>query len=133
MSVSVKLVAMDECDLLCLDLPRAERIRATLPTPQHLDEASGHARGFGDPTRLRIATALLGGDEVCVCATAWVVGLSEALVSHHLRQLRTAGLVASRRDGRMMMYRLSERGRALLPVLLSHDAPDYVGQEAPRV
>lgn len=111
-------MAVDECDLLCLDLPHAERIRAALPSGSELESAAGSARAVGDPTRLRIATALIRGDELCVCDTAWIVGASQALVSHHLRQLRAAGVVTSRKDGRMVMYRLSEHGRALLVVLL---------------
>ncbi|MEQ3552112.1 metalloregulator ArsR/SmtB family transcription factor [Pseudonocardia nematodicida] len=106
------------CDLLCLDLPEAERIRAALPPPEHVDQASDVARGLGDPTRLQVAAALLAGDELCVCDLAWVVGASQALVSHHARRLRTAGVVTSRRDGRMVMYRLTERGRGVLSVLL---------------
>jgi DNA-binding transcriptional ArsR family regulator len=107
----------DVCELLCLDLPHAERIRAALPDPVRLEAVAGSARALGDPTRLRIAVALLAGDELCVCDMAWVVGASQALVSHHLRQLRAGGVVTSRKDGRMVMYRLSERGRALLAVL----------------
>lgn len=108
----------DQCELLCLDLPHAEHIRAAVPALDRLEPFAGHARALGDPTRLRIAAALLIGDELCVCDTAWVVGASQGLVSHHLRQLRVAGVVASRKDGRMVMYRLSDRGRALLGVLL---------------
>lgn len=114
----------DSCDLLCLDLPQAERIRTTLPGPAVLDPTAGVARGLGDPTRLRIAAALLGGDELCVCDTAWIVAASQALVSHHLRLLRAAGVVTSRRDGRMVMYRLSERGHAVLSVLLGEPLVD---------
>ncbi len=111
----------DVCELLCLDLPHAERIRATLPGTDRLEPAAGTARSLGDPTRLRVAAALLAGDELCVCDMAWVVGASQGLVSHHLRQLRTAGVVTSRKDGRMVMYRLSARGRAVLPVVLGVD------------
>lgn len=118
-------MAMDDaCDLLCLDLLHAERIRAALPDPTRIESAAGLARGLGEPTRLRIAAALLDGTELCVCDTAWVVGASQALVSHHLRHLRTAGVVTSRRDGRMVMYQLSDRGRALLSVLFAVDADD---------
>lgn len=109
----------DRCDLLCLDLPHAERIRAALP--ERLEAAAGMARALGDQTRLRIAAALLIGDEMCVCDMAWLVGASQGLVSHHLRQLRVGGLVSSRKDGRMVMYRLSARGRSVLPVLLDSD------------
>ncbi|ANY05533.1 ArsR/SmtB family transcription factor [Pseudonocardia sp. HH130630-07] len=114
-------MADDTCDLLCLDLPEAERIRATLPALDLLEPAAGVARGLGDPTRLRVAAALLAGTELCVCDLAWVSGASQALVSHHARRLRTAGVVAARRDGRMVMYRLTGHGRAVLTVLLGTD------------
>ena len=57
----------DRCDLLCLDLPRAETIR------QHLNEtaivdAAARAKALGDPTRLTIAVALREGAELCVFA-----------------------------------------------------------------
>ncbi|MBN9738079.1 MULTISPECIES: metalloregulator ArsR/SmtB family transcription factor [unclassified Pseudonocardia] len=122
----------DTCELLCLDLPHAERIRANLPEVGHVQPAAETARAVGDPNRLRIAAALLDGDELCVCDTAWVVGASQALVSHHLRQLRGAGVVTSRKDGRMVMYRLSERGRAVLSVLFNLEA-EPVSEGADRV
>lgn len=120
-------MATDEtCELLCLDLPHAERIRAALPEPLRLETQAGEARALGDPTRLRIAAALLVGDELCVCDMAWVVGASQGLVSHHLRQLRVGGVVTSRKEGRMVMYRLSARGRAVLPVVLGTERVDNV-------
>ena len=60
-------------------------------------------------TRLTIALALLHGEEVCVCDLGWVLGRDEKLVSHHLRQLKNAGLAQSRRDGKMVMYELTEK------------------------
>jgi len=39
---------------------------------------------------------------------------ADNLVSHHLRVLRSAGLVASRRDGKMVLYRLTASGRSML-------------------
>lgn len=122
----------DQCELLCLDLPRAERIRTELPGVASLEPAAGIGRGLGEPTRLRIAVALLAGDELCVCDTAWIVGASQRLVSHHLRQLRSAGVVISRKDGRMVMYRLSERGASVLGALLDLDQ-DVAVEGADRV
>lgn len=104
---------MDQCELLCLDLPHAERIRALLPSLAEAELLAAAARALSDPTRLTIASALLEGDELCVCDMAWVVGQSQNLVSHHLRQLKTAGLVSSRRQARMVMYQLTDRGRSL--------------------
>ena len=43
----------------------------------------------------------------------------ENLVSHHLRSLRGAGLVSSRRDGKMVMYAVSDAGRLLLAAVLT--------------
>jgi DNA-binding transcriptional ArsR family regulator len=107
-------VSEDRCDLLCLDLPLAETLRA-----QRLDEATARraSRSFqalGDPTRLTIAVALAAAPELCVCDLAWIVERAQNLVSHHLRVLRAAGLVDYRRDGKMAMYSLSAEGQALL-------------------
>ena len=109
----------DRCDLLCLDLERAEVLRKTRLSTAAAGHQAGLARALSDPTRLQIASALRDGDELCVCDLAWIVERSDALVSHHLRQLRWAGLVSSRRDGKMVMYRLGEQGSALLETLVA--------------
>ncbi|MDX5962072.1 metalloregulator ArsR/SmtB family transcription factor [Rhodococcus opacus] len=109
---------VDTCDLLCLDLPHAEQIRAGLPAASRIEPAAAAARALGDPTRLTIATALAAGGELCVCDMAWVVGQAQNLVSHHLRQLKIADLVSSRRQGRLVMYSLTLRGRALVGAVL---------------
>lgn len=111
-------MARDQCDLLCLDLDVAERIRARSFDRDELRLAAERARGFGDPTRLSLAAALAEADELCVCDLAWISGRSQNLVSHHLRALRGHDLVTSRRVGKMVMYSLSEPGRALLAAVL---------------
>lgn len=104
----------DRCDLLCLDLPKAEAARRSLPPAEALLPAAKRARALADPTRLLVALSLREAGELCVCDLAWVSERSEKLVSHHARALRSAGLVESRRDGKMVMYALTEAGRALL-------------------
>lgn len=104
----------DRCELLCLELPKAEAIRAELPAPDALTDPAARMRALGDPTRLLIATALAATDELCVCDLAWVTGRAENLVSHHVRALRSAGLASSRREGKMVLYALTDAGRALL-------------------
>jgi DNA-binding transcriptional ArsR family regulator len=111
-------VTDEHCELLCLDLPHAEAVRAALPKVEPLEQAAADARALSDPTRLGVAAALAAGDELCVCDLAWVCGLAQNLVSHHVRQLRTAGLTVSRREGKMVMYRLTDRGAALLDAVL---------------
>jgi ArsR family transcriptional regulator, lead/cadmium/zinc/bismuth-responsive transcriptional repressor len=121
------LPPLDTCDLLCLDLPHAESIRAALPAPDRVEAAASGARALGDPTRLTIATALLTGGELCVCDMAWVVGQAQNLVSHHLRQLKAAGLVTARRQGRLVMYQLTEQGRVLTAAVVAPPVPATTG------
>ncbi|MGH2847072.1 MAG: ArsR/SmtB family transcription factor [Thermoleophilaceae bacterium] len=111
-------MADDRCDLLCLDLPVAERLRESRLAASAAVPAAARARALADPTRLTITAALREGSELCVCDLAWIAERSQNLVSHHLRVLRTAGLVRSRRDGKMVMYALTEDGVALLAALL---------------
>jgi ArsR family transcriptional regulator, lead/cadmium/zinc/bismuth-responsive transcriptional repressor len=104
----------DTCDLLCLDLPKAEAVRHSMPTIEDLDGHAQAAKALADPTRLAVAYALGACERACVCDLAWIVQRHEKLVSHHVRQLRNAGLARSERDGKMVMYELTDRGRALL-------------------
>lgn len=101
------------CDLLCLDLPRAEEIRRELDFGAAARVALT-AKALGDPTRLMIAMALREGDELCVCDLGWITMRAENLVGHHLRALRAAGLADSRRDGKIVFYSLTATGRSLL-------------------
>ncbi len=115
-------MAGDRCDLLCLDLPKSERLRAGLLDEERAQWLAERAKALGDPTRLTIAQTLGATDEVCVCDLAWVLGRPVNLVSHHLRVLRGAGLVSGRRDGKMVLYALTEPGRALLATVLGEPA-----------
>ena len=111
----------DRCDLLCLDLPRAETIRRSL-RGEATTGAATRARALGDTTRMTVALALRAGDELCVCDLAWITERAENLVGHHLRVLRDAGLAASRRDGKIVFYSLTPTGRQLLDTLLAIEA-----------
>ena len=111
------LVTDDRCDLLCLDLPKAEALRSARLSADAAVAMSERAQALGDSTRLTLAAALANTDELCVCDLAWVSERAENLVSHHLRLLRAAGLVQSRREGKMVMYRVTEPGRRLLEVI----------------
>lgn len=93
-------------------------MRARRPASDVLEEAAERARALGDPTRLGVAVALRDGGELCVCDLAWVTGRSDKLVSHHARVLRAAGLVSSRREGKMVIYSLTGAGLALLESVL---------------
>jgi DNA-binding transcriptional ArsR family regulator len=112
-------VADDRCELLCLDLQKAEAIRADQPDSRSVQLAAERAKALGDPTRLSLASALAATDELCVCDLAWISGRPENLVSHHVRALRAAGLAESRRDGKMVLYSLSPAGQQLVSAVLA--------------
>ncbi len=65
-------------------------------------------KALSDPTRLRLAALLAGQGEVCVCVMAQALDEPDFKISRHLRVLRSAGIVAARRDGTWMHYRLAE-------------------------
>ena len=109
----------DTCDLLCLDLPKAEAARGDMPSLDELDELAAAAKALADPTRLAVALALRSTDRACVCDLSWITGRTEKLISHHARTLKTAGLARSQRDGKMVMYELTPRGRMLLSAVAS--------------
>jgi ArsR family transcriptional regulator len=64
-------------------------------------------RALADHTRLRLLN-LMGTDEVCVCFFVEVLKTNQPKISRHLAYLRRAGVVAARRDGKWMHYRIVE-------------------------
>ena len=64
-------------------------------------------KALADRTRLRLIN-LLGDDEVCVCFFVEVLKLNQPKISRHLAYLRRAGVVAARREGKWMHYRIVE-------------------------
>ncbi len=113
----------ERCDLICIDAPKAEKIREKLLAEGTAQEAADRARSLSDPTRLALAAALREGEELCVCDLSWIAGRSQNLVSHHLRTLRSLGMVRSRRAGKLVMYSLTNVGRTLLEVVLGEVKP----------
>lgn len=64
-------------------------------------------KAIGHPVRLRILAALRSGP-LCVCQMTAIVKLAASTVSEHLSELRKAGLITDRREGRWVEYRLSD-------------------------
>jgi len=76
---------------------------ATQPNRNSLDHLF---RALADPTRLRLLN-LIADREVCVCYFVGILRISQPKVSRHLAYLRRVGVVAARRNGRWMHYRLA--------------------------
>ena len=64
-------------------------------------------KALADNTRLRLIH-LLGDDELCVCSCVEVLRTNQPKISRHLADLRRAGLVTARRDGKWTHYRLTQ-------------------------
>lgn len=62
-------------------------------------------QALGDNTRLRLLN-LMGEQEICVCYLVEILGQSQPKISRHLAYLRRAGIVAARREGKWMHYRI---------------------------
>jgi ArsR family transcriptional regulator len=62
-------------------------------------------QALGDNTRLRLLN-LIGDREICVCYFVEILGGPQPKISRHLAYLRNAGIVAARREGKWMQYRI---------------------------
>lgn len=62
-------------------------------------------KALSDPTRLRLMSLIAATDELCVCDLMGPFGVSQPTISHHLKVLRSAGLVDCERRGTWVYYR----------------------------
>jgi ArsR family transcriptional regulator, arsenate/arsenite/antimonite-responsive transcriptional repressor len=74
--------------------------------PAEADLLAARFKALADPARVAILNRLAAADEVCVCNFVDALDIAQPTVSHHLRVLRDAGLVASTRRGTWAFYRL---------------------------
>jgi ArsR family transcriptional regulator len=92
--------AHDHSDLL-------KHIKDELPNDETLQDLGDLFKVFGDTTRIKIMYAL-HEDEMCVCAIADLLNMTQSAISHQLKTLKDANLVASRREGKTIYYSLSD-------------------------
>lgn len=94
-------------------------------TSQDLDSAIAAARALGNSARLR-AVAMLSGGELCVCQITAVLELAPSTVSLHLKELKRAGLVRERKEGRWVFISLAEddAARAWIDTAIAAAADD---------
>lgn len=84
-----------------------DRIREYLPGESEIAGVSEAMKQLGDPSRLRIFWLLCHCEE-CVLNIAAIVNMTSPAVSHHLRLLKSSGLIVSRREGKEMYYRTAD-------------------------
>jgi ArsR family transcriptional regulator, lead/cadmium/zinc/bismuth-responsive transcriptional repressor len=91
-----------------VDAGRVRRARAGVIGAEDAGRLSGLLALLGDPVRVRLLYALDLVEELCVGDLALSLGITEDAASYGLRMLRTAGLVQTRKDGRVVYYRLAD-------------------------
>ena len=97
----------DRCDCNILHEDMIEKIKSTFPSHEQITLLAEFFKVFGDPTRIRILSALAEG-EVCVCDIAHLLGMTQSAISHQLRVLKQARLVKSRKEGKVVFYMLDD-------------------------
>jgi ArsR family transcriptional regulator len=107
------------------------------PSPLDVRPTAGLLKALADDTRLRIV-ALLARGELCVCHIAAALDIGQPNASQHLTVLRNAGVVASRRKGSWIHYRMSDgqdaaRARILRAVLAGIDEAGEAEEDARRL
>lgn len=98
----------DKCGCRIVHQDKVDKAKARDLEHAEIEGISALFKACGDPGRLRIVHALLH-QEMCVCDLAALLDVSESAVSHQLRLLRTMGLVANRREGTVLYYRVMDR------------------------
>ena len=84
-----------------------DEIIKDMPSEEAVSSVSGILKQLGDPSRLRIFWLLCHCEE-CVINIAAITGMTSPAVSHHLRLLKSSGLIVSRREGKEMYYRAAD-------------------------
>lgn len=105
-----------------------EKIWETLPKDKDFGKVAELFQLIGDATRLKILW-LLCHCELCVNNIGMAVNMSSPAVSHHLRLLKQAGLIVSRREGKEMYYKLADIPEA---VLLHKSIDDIFDMQCPN-
>lgn len=112
----------DTCD--CVHPDAVRKARGNLDAQTGMYGAAEIFAVLGDPTRVRVLTALRAG-ELCVSDLAVTTGVNRTTVSHQLRVLRTHRLVNRRREGKVVFYAIAdEHVEALLDMAFAHASED---------
>jgi len=98
----------ERCETECLHPEQVAPLLGKVVNRERADEVAETFALFADGSRARILHALTLTDELCVCDLALLLGISQSALSHQLRLLRARRVVARRKAGRMMYYRLAD-------------------------
>ncbi len=98
---------MPRCEFLHAHEELIARVNDNMPDEMMLYELAELYKIFGDSTRIKILYVLFES-EMCVCDIAQLLGISQSAVSHHLRVLKQSKLVKFRKEGKSVIYSLTD-------------------------
>lgn len=95
------------CEFLHAHEELIARVNDRMPDEMMLYDLAELYKVFGDSTRIKILYVLFES-EMCVCDIAQLLGISQSAVSHHLRVLKQSKLVKFRKEGKSVIYSLTD-------------------------
>ena len=87
---------------------RVAAVKAGMPTDDKIEEMGARFKVISEPSRLKILLALSGG-ELCVEHITQAVNGNQSAVSHQLKTLKDNKIIKSRREGKNILYSVSDR------------------------
>lgn len=94
------------CDCRIIHQDRIKKAKESMLAADKIEQLAQLFKAVADPGRIKIIMALEQG-EMCVCDLSAFLAVSESAVSHQLRILRQLRMVANRREGAVLYYRLN--------------------------
>lgn len=98
---------METCNCNVIHKDAVEKVRNIMPQDEKLNILADFFKVFGDPTRLKILSALFE-EELCVCDISALLNMTQSAVSHQLRLLKKSHIVKFRREGKVVYYSLDD-------------------------
>lgn len=98
----------ERCDVECMHPEHVAPLLGRVIDSVTADDLASTFAVLADATRARILHALSLADELCVCDLALLLAISQSALSHQLRMLRDRRVVARRKAGRVVYYRLAD-------------------------
>lgn len=95
------------CDCEAIHIDVVNRVRETMLPGDEVQRIANLYKAYADPTRIRILWAL-SQEDMCVCDLAVLLDLTKSAISHQLKFLRMANLVAFEKRGKIAHYSLTD-------------------------
>lgn len=96
------------CRVLIIHNEAVQLARQSLPPEERIQEMADLLKNLCDPTRIKMINAL-AYSELCVCDLGAILNMNQPAVSQQLKTLKQAGLIANRKDGKIVYYRLNDK------------------------